>query len=666
MQIYITMTRAEEQEYLEKTKHDTPRYDMHRRIGDDYGRLGWTNYDVASDLATQARLPGLKCSCPKHWVRQVIVRPNVSFIQAILAIYKVQEPALWVADNILFFVDMATLDAFSGDADGIPTITDGLRTSRVVIDPFIGAAETLYIRGGLGSFRPDKYPGKTWTSIGRLSSSLSKADINIRSKLIGETLSKCKYYAGYQVCQSTSRGELYTKATSEVWSLDVLGRRWTVRESADEAGTSQTRGNVQLLEITENRKTPACTRWQSSTSSCAKGYRCNGQGTAITCDSYVASRQDRECVLRTELLNVYEHFSYDNLIPRKVMSVSSTSGKVWTLNSTLDQVVLRTLDPLAIQVAKLEYDQINGLLLRQVTSLRHCVFADAECEHYDESAPGGCSVGTTPCKHFIGGFCGIGLSCNDQGRLATCPQYTGGHRTCKAHSQGALIHHYLYGCPDTTVRWRKLTPDSSTDITTSSILRTNLLGRGDPTNVIDTNITGRAALDPECLVYQEIVTHLQIDGNTYRRKHHLSQLDRFGRMVHTTREYNVPSAQMPSHPIVKRKMTVFGEVDPVVPPATSRPRYELDDSNIVDWDDAQHLAQRTHDHLSEVAVQDEYTVPGELLLERGTPITLPGEGEETYLLSGVSGVGVVLSTEVKTVVSPDGSGLSSSVVQVRK
>ena len=37
--------------------------------------------------------------------RTGIVRPNVSFVQSILGLFKVAEPTFWVLDGILFVID---------------------------------------------------------------------------------------------------------------------------------------------------------------------------------------------------------------------------------------------------------------------------------------------------------------------------------------------------------------------------------------------------------------------------------------------------------------------------------------------------------------------------------------------------------------------------------
>jgi hypothetical protein len=682
-QIYRTMTRNQELEYSEKTKNDTPRYDLHKQIGDEYGCGGWTNEAVALHLALQAGLDDFKTTVPKTHLQQVVVRENVTFIDAVMAIYKVQSPALWIADNILFVIDLATFTAFVAADPDIPTITSGLLAARTITEPPVGTNETVYIRGGLGRFRPDKYPGKTWTTQQRIGSTLSKADIGIKSKLISEMLSMLKYYAGYLVCEHIDRGELFTVETKEVWSLDVLGRRWITRESANYAGTEQgsvkTRGNVLLLEVKDKYKTFKCESWQDTSGTCSRGYRCNGRGTTTTCDSYVPRDEDREHVERVEVLNIYEGMSFDILRPRKTMSITSISGKVWALTPKHDGIMQRWIDPLKIGIKKINYDEFNGIVINQTSTIRACVYATADCTNYDADAPGGCTVGVEPCKHYINGFCELNLPCNRYGRLSTCDSYTGTHRTCGTHDQGIerisketqepedVVFHYLDNCPDTTVEWKELADAKQDSISIDSIFKTSLVGTGDPTNTPSTGdpVDGEAKLDPECLIEQTIIRHLQVDPYMCREIHDKSYLHD-GKMKHEHIEENRPSTAVDQHPLTKRMMTVFGEKGPDSPPLTSKPRYDREDSNLVDWDDAQKLAERLHAQLSEIAVDDTYTVPGELILERGTPISMPDNTKSTHLLSGVTGVGLVEGTEVRTTTSSNGEAQSLSVIKVTK
>ncbi|HUT04242.1 MAG TPA: hypothetical protein VM163_10165, partial [bacterium] len=380
-----------------------------------------------------------------------------------------------------------------------------------------------------------------------------------------------------------------------------------------------------------------------------------------------------------ETLHIYERTSWDVETPRELASYTVVSGKAWVRGSGSDSdedsgLVCVWLDPVEYQIRRFSYDAALGTLNEQVTEKRAAVFSDtAECDFWlTQTSPGspqggGCSLGQNVCDHFDGasGRCRLGLPCDEFGRLATCPEYTGSRRNCPGR-MGAndKTCYYTSGCADCTLRWRKLADAKlPTDIPSDSVIRTSLIGKGGSTPDYDGKAAAPDGVDPECIVDQEIVRHEQVDANTYRRTTHLLRLVG-GTLRSSTESHNLPASSVPSHPIVLRRMRVFSQVGEAEGETTPEPRLKRSDGNLVDWDNADQVAARAYENVSRAGVEDTYEVPGELLVPAGTPLLAPADcGSELPARPSVPGV--VKECHVVSSSKPDGKGLSTTRLKVR-
>lgn len=661
-QIFVTMSKAEYTEYVRNTRNLTPKFDIHIQIGDQFGRRGWSSQEVARRLAKLAGLDDLVAAVVPHWVRQVVCRPEVSFVEAILSLFRVQRPVLWVKDGVLFVMDTSLVGNF---ADNAPTVSNGLLAERVAASPALPEGACLELRGGLGKFRPDKFDGKTWTSAFNLGSALAKSEIEVRSDVLRSLLSGCQCYGGYEFDERVERGESEIHVVKELWLKDVIGNR-----------------QRQLFSQERVYRTSPCINWSDTCAGCNLGIRCNGRGTAVSCGWYQprpsGDAEHGQMVRCEETLHIYELTSWDIETPRELASHTVISGKAWVRSPGSDSdedgsLVCVWLDPIEYQIRSFSYDADLGTLMEQVTEKRAAVFSDrAECDFWlAQRSPGsprggGCMLGQDVCKHFDGsaGRCRLGLACDEFGRLATCPEYTGSRRSCPGRiGPNGKTCHYAVGCADCTLRWRKLADAKlPTDIPSDSVIRSRLIGQGGSAPDYD----GKAApdgVDPECIVDQEIVRYEQVDANTYRRTTHLLRLVG-GTLRSSTESHNLPASSVPSHPITLRKMRVFSQVGQTDGNTTPEPRLKRSDANLVDWDDADRVAVRAYENVSKAGVEDTYEVPGELLVPAGTPLLAPAEcGSELPARPSVSGV--VKECHVVSSSQPDGKGLSTTRLKVR-
>ena len=664
-QIFVTMSANEYSEYVSKTRNLKPKYDIHISVGDQFGRRGWTSGEVAQALAKLAGMDDLVAAVAPQWVRQVVCRREVSFLEAVLALFRVQRPVLWVRDKVLFVVDTSLVSNFAGDA---PTVSNGLLARRIAVNPPIPEGSSLRLQGGLGKFRPDKFDGKTWTAPFCLGSALSRADIEVRSSLLRSMLSGCKCYGGYEFDGRVERGESEIHVVKELWLKDVIGNR-------------------QLLLFSQERvyRTGACENWSDQSACCNLGIRCNGKGTAVCCGWYRPVRglngDDAEMVRCEESLHIYEGMTWDVETPRELESHSVISGRAWVRGSGAESItdegtglVNVWLDPIEYQIRSFSYERTLGTLNEQVTQKRAAVVSDcSECDFWlaerslGSAGEGSCRLGQGVCDHFDGarGRCQLGLPCDEYGRLATCPEYTGSQRTC---TPGLIVSgapgNYAPGCSDCTLKWRVLSDvKSPCDISAEALVQTRLIGRGGSVPTRGGVVMGPDGVDPECIVHQEIVRYEQVDANTYRRTAHTLRLVG-GVMRGSTESHNLPAASVPSHPIVLRRMRVSSEVGDAGSDASPQPAVLRSDSNLIDWDDADNVAARVYKDLSKAGVEDAYEIPGELLIPRGTPLLAPVDCE-SELPARPTEPGVVEECEVTTSSGPDGKGLSTTRLKVR-
>jgi len=664
-QIFVTMSANEYSEYVTRTRNLRLKYDIHISIGDQFGRRGWSSEEVARSLSKLAGLEDIVAAIAPQWVRQVVCRREISFLEAILALFRVQRPVLWVRDNVLFVMDTSLVKNFADDA---PTVSNGLLAQRIAVSPPLPEGSSLLLQGGLGKFRPDKFDGKTWTAPFNLGSALSKADIEIRSSLLRSMLSRCKCYGGYEFDGRVERGESEIHVIKELWLKDVIGNR-------------------QLLLFSQERvyRTGTCEHWSDNSACCNLGIRCNGQGTAVCCGWYQPRRgingDEKDMVRCEESLHIYESMTWDVETPRELGSHRVISGRAWVRGSGAESIAHECtelvnvwLDPIEYQIRAFSYDPALGTLNEQVTQKRAAVFSDsAECDLWSAQSSlgspsgGECMLGQGVCDFFDGasGRCRLGLPCNEYGRLAACPEYTGAQRACRHSSTGSgVAGYYTPGCSDCTLRWRKLSDvRSPSDIPADAMIKTQLIGRGDSLPNRGGFVTAPDGVDPECIIHQEIVRYEQVDANTYRRTVHALRL--VGGIVRSGAEsHNLPAASVPSHPINLRKMRVFSEVGDTDGDTSPQPRLQRSDSNLVDWDDSDNVAARVSENLSKAGIEDTYEVPGELLIPRGTPLLAPVDcGSE--LPARPTQPGVVEECEVTTSSGPDGKGLSTTRLKVR-
>ncbi|MBN2209415.1 MAG: hypothetical protein JW759_08985 [Candidatus Coatesbacteria bacterium] len=664
-QIFVTMSANEYSEYVLKTRNLKPKYDIHISVGDQFGRRGWTSGEVAQALARLAGMDDAVAAVAPQWVRQVVCRREVSFLEAILTLFRVQRPLLWVRDKVLFIVDMSLVSNFAGDA---PTVSNGLLARRIAANPPIPEGSSLRLQGGLGKFRPDKFDGKTWTAPFNLGAALSRSDIEVRSSLLRSMLSGCKCYGGYEFDDRVERGESETHVVKELWLKDVIGNR-------------------QLLLFSQERvyRTGACENWSDQSACCNLGIRCNGKGTAVCCGWYEPVRglngAGEEMLRCEESLHVYESTTWDVETPREVESHTVISGRAWVRGSGAESTTYKDtelvsvwLDPIEYQIRSFSYERTLGTLNEQITQKRSAVFSDsADCDfwlgEHSTGSPGGgnCRLGQGVCDHFDSarGRCQIGLSCDEYGRLATCAEYTGLQRACKESATAfESLGNYSPGCSDCTLKWRLLSDvKSPCDIPAEALVKTQLIGRGTSVPMRGGEVMGPDGVDPECIVHQEIVRYEQVDANTYRRTAHTLRL--VGGVIRgRTESHNLPAASVPSHPIILRRMRVSSEVGGASGDASHQPAVLRSDSNLIDWDNADNVAARVYRDLSRAGVEDTYEIPGELLIPRGTPLLAPADCESELPLRPTE-PGVVEECEVTTSSGPDGSGLSTTRLKVR-
>jgi len=658
--IFVTLTRQEYEQYIQKTRNLRPKYQMHIRIGDTFGRQGWDCVGVAQELAGLCGLSAVVAGVVPHWIRQVVCREDSSILETLLALFRIQEPLIWVADNTLFIMDQSLLRRFAKSA---PWVSSPAAASRTIDAPAIPSGSFLRLRGGLGKFRPDKFSGRTWTSPIRLSAALCRTNIEVRSPLLRSMLPRCKCFGGYEFERRVERGEKEVHIIKELWLKDVIGKR-------------------QLLLFSQDSvfKTPICHNWLSGGQCCGLGLRCNGMGTAVACRWYRASESPtRQDLLRQEeTLHIYEQQSWDVETPREIESHTVISGRAWIRKKDQDTsatgeatVVSVWLDPLEYQIRALEYDEELGTLRCQVTQKRAVVFSDScDCEWWQSlgEGEGGCILGRELCQHWdaAAGRCQIGLSCNRLGRLATCPGYTGTGRQCQAHeTEDGRYCHYRASCPDCSLRWFKIDKlRGPSELPADSIVKTGLVAKG---GFLPDKNGGRYSpdgADPECIVHQEIVRYEQVDEMTYRRTSRLVRLTD-GIWRARTEAYNVPASSVPSHPIRLRRLRVFAEVGQSGEGSSAEPSVELSDSNLVDWDDAESVALAVYQKLSGAGIEDVYELPGEMLVAPGAPLLAPPPGQGASLPGAPQGAGIVTKSGIHSKTDAEGRGKVISFVQVR-
>ncbi|MBN1593427.1 MAG: hypothetical protein JW941_09325 [Candidatus Coatesbacteria bacterium] len=658
-QIFATLSSGEHAEYARRTRDLTPQYDIHIRIGDQFGRRGWSSEEIARELTRQAGLDDVVPAIMPQWIRQVVCGRDVSFLEAILSLFRIQRPVLWIRDNLLFIMDTSLVRNF---ADGARMITNGLLAKRIVNGPPVPDGSSFLLNGGLGKFRPDRFHGKTWTASFNMSSALLKGDLEVRSSLLREMLSDCRCYGGYEFENKIERGESEVHQIKEIWLKDVIGRR-------------------QLLLFSQEKvyRTSQCANWSDDSACCNHGIRCNGRGTAVTCGWYQPRSgldgDEKRLIRCEESLHIYESLSWDIETPRELASHSVISGSAWVRRKWVDsdgdaRLVRLWLDPMEYHIRSFSYDPLTGTLEQQVTQKRAAVFSDSsECEFWmPGDFPGGaCALGQGECNHFdkSSGECRLGLPCNEYGRIATCSEYTGAKKACPGNS--GLSNEkpgYVSQCPDCTLRWRKVScAKTPSDIPSDGIFRTSLIGKGSskPDSIGD--IVSPDGVDAECIVQQEIIRYEQVDANTYRRTSHNSRL--VGGVFRASCEsYNLPSSSVPSHPIELRKMRVSSEIGNSGGETKPVPRVERSDSNIVDWGDSDSVSRRAFENLSKAGVEDTYQVPGEFLLPAGMPILPPLDcGSELPWCP--SRPGTIHSCEIRIASEPDGRGFSSTTLKVQ-
>ena len=595
-QVFMTMSRAEEIDYREDTKDMMPKYDVHIKIGDSFGRGGWTTGTVAAEIMSQAGL-SIVSAIPAHQVRQFTCRPNTSFVEALLELYKIYEPTVWVSGGSIFLFAFDTMQAQTGfQSEYIPAIRNAHLATREIRKASV-AANSFYLHGGLGPFKPDKYPGKTWT----VPSRISMWGLNIRSVIIKKLLARQSTYGGYETSKLVEESEFYISETTNLWTLGVTGRR-----------------NVQLLSL-----------------------------TSVYIKPTKENRYKKELVSRSELINLYEHNSWANETPRLWSSVKVISAKVWKLNRAKTEIVNGWLEPISIERTNHSYDE-RGFHIEDTKVIRSAVYASADCENSDPSLPGYCTVGAQKCDYYLNAKCSIGRTCNRYGRLATCTAYTGQARRCKKQRDydRGLTFYYRLDCLDSTVYWEKVLGASPSDITDSSIIKTDVED------------------DPECLVHDEVETHTQITAQTYRYSSSKYSLEN-GKRRHSTYQHDVNASHVPSHLPKKRGMTVFAENESGAPLDTPQPRVDRHDDNLVDWDDAEAAAKDIVAELRRDIVEDIYIVPGEVLFDKLSPFAVPDESDGSHLPFDVSTVGFVVESEVNMTTSRE-KGMATSKITVRR
>ena len=592
-QVWMTMLPAEAEDYREATRNLEPRYDVHIRHGDAFGRGGWRAADIGSVLAA-----GCDCNFSSgvfsHCIRQFVIRRGTSYIQALLELYKLHLPVILIRDSTILLFSLNALQVQTGfQSDNIPRISNARLSSRTKTDAAL-SSNSFYLRGGLGPFRPDKYDGKTWTTPRRLSTLGQK----VRSPIIKRLLSQQNSYGGYEVLEEESETDLYVTETNNYWALSVTGRRDV------------------LLFSTSTKYTRPCAR---------NSYR-------------------KERVGWSELINLYEHADWSKESPRLRQSVRVVSEKVWKLNYLGDAIELGWASPLEKVTWDYSYDD-RGFQTSDIQVSRGCVFADGSCDNSDPSLMYFCTVGRDICRHYVSGECSIGKTCNEYGRLATCPSYTGVARRCKEHVdyQRGLTFYYDIDCPDSTVRWRPLEDANGGDVTVSSIIKTDVED------------------DDECLRAETTITREQIAPETYQRSESKMFL-RSGKRTRTTRDNVVSGSAVPSHPVKSRSMTVYSEHDASGgvgdPP---RPRIERSDDNVVDWAEAEKIGNLIAAEFERGHTEDVYEVHGELLLDGLQPIAVPNEGDGTELPFDVDDIGFVVDSAVEFVSGSESAQVTSKI-----
>lgn len=653
-QIFVTLSQGEYEQYVAKTRNLKPNYDIHIMVGDQFGRRGWSSLEVAQGLGALAGLSDVVVAVVPQWIRQVVCRPSTSFLDALLHLFRIQEPVIWVRDSVLFVMDRALASSF---ADGAPTVSNGLLASRIVAGRALPTDGLLRLEGGLGKFRPDRYCGRTWTSPVNLGSAVSKADLSIRSPLLKSMLSHCKCFGGYEFDDGVERGESEVRMVKELWLKDVLGSR-------------------HLLLFSQERvyRTPECVHWSGDSARCNLSLRCNGKGTAVCCGWYRSLQDPSEeagsLIRCEETLHLYEHTPWDVETPREYASHTVISAWAWVNGTSRGAANTQNglsrvwLDPIEYQVRSFTYDGSLGTLEEQTTQKREAVYSvSCDCDWSSGNAlEGGCLLGQTTCDFWDTpcARCRLGLACNEFGRLATCPEYTGLSRTCKA-GDGSC---YDPGCPDCTVGWRRLQEvRSASEIPEDAVIKTQLVGNGSNFPRQDGDNVSPEGVDPECVVYQESVRCQQVDAMTYRRTVHTLRLLN-GRVHSRTEAHNVPAASVPSHPVTLRKMHVFAQKGEASGPVCSEPMIERQDSNLVDWGDAENTLQRLYENLSKSGAEDVYELPGELHIQPGAPLIAPSSCD-SELPSRPDSPGLVQECSLETSSSDDGTGRSVTKLRVK-
>ncbi|MCD6327917.1 hypothetical protein J7M28_10240 [bacterium] len=662
-QIFVSMTSGEYAEYLENTRNLRPHYDIHVMIGDQFGRRGYSSMEVARALALKGGLDDVVPAVVPQWIRQVVCRPSVSYLSAILALFRLQEPIVWVRDNVLFLMDRTLLHNFAEDA---PTVSNGLLASRVVCRPALSGDGSLMLKGGLGKFRPDKHQGKVWTAPFSLASALSSGDIKVKSRLLKSMLSLSHCFGGYETCDRVERGESEIHVIKEVWLRDVIGNRQRMLFSQESV-----------------YRTQPCENWSSTSSCCNFGLRCNGRGTAVSCGWYNPMRgvqwTKAELIRCEEMLHLYEHTSWEVETPREYASHSVISASAWVRrcgeggDDGKSRLVKVWLDPIEYQIRTFCYDRVLGTLITQTTQKRAAVFSNTpDCNFVaGSSSVGGdsvgCELGRETCDHFNtpSGRCLLGLECNEYGRLATCSQYTGTARTCSVHrSFDGTECCYRADCPDCDLKWRRLgTVKSPSEVSEDAVIKTSLVGLGGSQPAKDGRRSAPDGVDPECIIHQEIIRHDQVDAMTYRRTVHTLRLAS-GVLESRTESHNVPASSVPSHPIEMRKMRVSSQLGGSGDSASSTPQVVRSDSNLVDWDDADNVAERLHENLSSRGIEDTYVIPGEVFIQPGTPILPPVECD-SELPMAPDGAGAVERCSISTSTEESGKGFARTELRVR-
>lgn len=192
--IFSTMTQSEADAYLEK--NDT-RAEVRVKIGDEFGREGWTNIDILKSLgqasAESSKRFRVVTNIYKYWIKQFEVSTSDTYLEAAMRLAGIFRPQFFFRGGTLFILKRGKYKTWMGNVRVGSTVAGFHQRDLLNEKPY-----KLTVRGGLGEFRVDKYPKLSSIFSTDTASAIQEAGSTGKAKKRAEDALKDKRHTVYK------------------------------------------------------------------------------------------------------------------------------------------------------------------------------------------------------------------------------------------------------------------------------------------------------------------------------------------------------------------------------------------------------------------------------------------------------------------------------------